>query len=147
MRSIYKAMIAGVALAAGLASATIIQGEVSPGMYPNIAVDALGRLLVVSSSSSTPSTVGTFTDRSGTLASAGVSQVVIPANANRKYLLIQNTGDQMLWCNETANANQNQPSFMIPTGSAFVMEGTAISVGAFNCVGAVAGKSYTAKEM
>lgn len=143
-----SAILAGVLLAASLASATIIQGEWASGAYPNVAVDALGRLLTVSTGTQTVAGgTGTFTDRSGTITIANTSQQVVPANLARKYLMIQNTGDVSLWCNETSAATASQPSFILPTGSVFVMEGMAISTGAFNCIGATAGKAYTAKEM
>jgi hypothetical protein len=53
--------------------------------------DVDGKLHVVAKA-----TPGTMTDRSGTITSGGAAQTIMSANANRKYLLIQNSSDTIM---------------------------------------------------
>lgn len=92
-------------------------------------------------------TPGTFTDRSGTFAAASVSQQVMPVNANRRYLMIQNTGDAIFWCNFTAAATLAQPSISLSPGASFTLETNSITTEAVNCISATISKPFTAKEM
>lgn len=126
-----------------------IRGEVSAGVYKNIAVDSSGNLVI---SSITPQTVtvapsqGTVTDRSGTITLGGTAQTIAAANAARKYLLIQNSSDTDMWCNFTTTAVNSQPSFKIPAGAGFFMESGYVSTELVSCIGATTGKIFTAKE-
>ena len=104
--------------------------------------DVDGKLQVVAKA-----TPGTMTDRSGTITSGGTAQTIMAANANRKYLLIQNSSDTAMWCNFTTTAVASQPSFTLIAGASFVMENNAISTEAISCIGATTGKIFTAKEM
>lgn len=93
-----------------------------------------------------PST-GTLTDGSGTITTANASQQVAVANANRRYLYIQNNSDTAMWCNFTTVAIVGQPSIQIAAGASFIMENSAVSTEAVNCIGTLAGKSFTLKQM
>lgn len=122
---------------------TVVRGEVNgSGTYVNLAADSTGRLNIVGSGFS-----GTLVNRSGTLTTAGTAQTIAPVNSGRKYLLIQNVSDTVMWCNFTTAAVQSQPSFMLIAGSSFVMESNVVSGEAISCVSSVAGKTFTAKEM
>ncbi len=92
-------------------------------------------------------TVGTLTDRSGTITLGGTAQTIMASNATRKYLFIQNTSDTTMWCNFTTTAVATQPSFNLSPGAVFVMEGTAVSTELVSCIGATTAKIFTAKEM
>ncbi len=92
-------------------------------------------------------TKGTMVNRSGTITTGGTSQVVMAANAARRYFMIQNVSDTIMWCNFTTAAVADQPSFQIAVGASFVMDGSVVSTEAINCIGAVTGKSFTSKEM
>lgn len=89
---------------------------------------------------------GSVTDRSGTITLGGTAQSLMLANATRKYLLIQNTGDKNLWFNFTTTAVQDQPSLKLLPNASFVMEGVFISTEAISIIGATTGKSFTSKE-
>jgi hypothetical protein len=104
--------------------------------------DIDGKLHVVAKA-----TPGTMTDRSGTITSGGAAQTIMSANANRKYLLIQNSSDTIMWCNFTTTAVASQPSFSLIAGASFVMESNAVSTEAISCIGSITGKIFTAKEM
>jgi hypothetical protein len=93
-------------------------------------------------------TRGPLTDYSGTIAAANVSQIAVPANANRKYLFIQNNSGpgNDIWINFGAPATQSQPSILLPNKAAFVMECSFVSTQVVNVIGANVGDAYTAKE-
>jgi hypothetical protein len=90
---------------------------------------------------------GTFTNRSGTITTGGTSQQIMAGNVARRYLFIQNVSDTAMWCNFTTAATIDQPSIQILPGASFIMEGSAVTTEAVNCIGAVTGKSFTSKEM
>lgn len=126
-----------------------IRGEVSAGVYKNVAVDASGNLIV---SSTTPQVVtvaptqGTLTDRSGTVTLGGTAQTIMAANTSRKYLAIINTSDTDMWCNFTTTAVATQPSFKIPASAGYFMESGYVSTELVSCIGATTAKIFTAKE-
>lgn len=65
---------------------------------------------------------GAVTDRSGVVATGGTSQTLAPANANRKYIFVQNPHDatESLYINFGAVANATHGVELIP-GCHFVM--------------------------
>lgn len=132
----------GVIILGAAAQNTVIRGEFTPGVYPNVSVDSLG----VIKTSPNPFR-GTLTDRSGTITTGGSSQLVLPINLTRRYLFVQNVSDTTMWCNFTTAANTNQPSFTLIANASFIMENESISTEAINCTGTVTGKAFTAKEM
>lgn len=89
---------------------------------------------------------GKLVDRSGSLVQANRSQQLMAANANRRYLFIQNIGMDDLWINFTNPAVSNQPSVKLPAGTSFTMEGGFVSTEAISVVGTIAGQVWTAKE-
>jgi hypothetical protein len=91
--------------------------------------------------------VGAVTNRSGTITTGGTSQQIMAANATRRYLLIQNISDTVMWCNFAIAAVQDQPSFRIGVGESFTMQNLAVSSEAIHCIGATAAKAFVAKEM
>lgn len=129
---------------------SVIRGEVSPGVYQTMRVTADGALYTTPASAAVTSSfgtvTGTMTDRSGVIAVANTSQVAVPVNLNRRYLLIQNTSDTDLWFNFTNNATINAPSIRLMPYGSFVMETKFISTEALNVISSVAGKTYSIKE-
>lgn len=97
-------------------------------------------------SSVDPVEQGALTDRSGTIAVGGTSQVLAAANAARRYLFVQNISTGDLWINFGVAAVQNQPSVQLEAFAAFVMEGTFISTDSVTIIGATTGQAFTAKE-
>lgn len=87
-----------------------------------------------------------FTDHSGTLAANNTAQQVMPANLNRKYLLIQNVSAIALWINFNTDANADQPSIKLVADGSFVMEASAIVTDSVSIIGLTSGSSFTAKE-
>lgn len=107
--------------------------------------DEAHRVYVVGGSSPDP-TQGALTDRSGTIAVGGTSQEMAAANAARRYLFVENVSAADLWIDFGSDAEASQPSILIPTRAAFVMEGSFISTQAVNIIGATTGQAFTAKE-
>lgn len=96
----------------------------------------------------------TFTDRSGTVTTGGTSQSIMSSNSSRKYLLIVNISNTVLWINIGTTAVQDSPS--IPLAAASV-DGAAdggileyydsvIPTGQVNLIGPTTGKKFVAKE-
>lgn len=89
---------------------------------------------------------GSFIDRSGTIVTANQSQPCMPANASRRYLLIQNHGSVDLWANVAdGNAVAGQPSIRIQPGGYF--EPLVTPRGAVAVLSTQQGLAYTAKEV
>lgn len=104
-----------------------------------IATDTLGRQIVT--------TTGTLTDGSGTIATGGTAQTVFAANANRRYLLVQNNSSGALWVNFTTTAVESQPSVQLAAnGGSIVMETGFVSTEAISIIGATTGQAFTAKQ-
>lgn len=91
-------------------------------------------------------TIGALQDRSGTITVGGASQQLAPANATRKYLVIENVSSETLWINFGVAAVQNQPSIKILPNGYFFMEDFFSSNQAINIIGATTGSAFTAKE-
>jgi hypothetical protein len=107
-----------------------------------VLVDASGRPLVVTAPSG-----GNLTDCSGTITEGGTSQELVAALTTRKYLLIQNLSDEVMWINFGADAEADSGSIKLAVASdPFIMQGSFVSTQTVNIVSATTGKAYTAKE-
>ena len=95
-----------------------------------------------------PIPTGTFTDRSGTIAAANVSQPLAPWNGSRQYFVFQNTSTQPLYLNYTSPASTTSAgSFAIQPGQFFTSDTQAISQEAINIAGGTVGQTWAAKEI
>lgn len=108
-------------------------------------------VVIASDQSAVPVTIqtanGSLTNRSGTTsATANTSTQIIPANPSRKYLIIQNVSTAVIWINFTSAATQSQPSFQLPIGATFAMEGNFVSTEAVTAISSKASMAFTAKE-
>lgn len=89
-------------------------------------------------------TLGTGTNRSGSITTGGTAQQLAPSNTSRAGLDIQNISSGDLWINETGGtaAVDTAGSWKVPAGQFFsVATNRAISV-----LGATTGQSWTATE-
>lgn len=89
---------------------------------------------------------GNLTDRSGSVGTGGQSQLLAPANPDRKYLFVQNNSTGDLWINFSAAATTAPPSIKIPTGAFWFMEASFVSAEPIYITGATTSQAYTAKE-
>ena len=90
--------------------------------------------------------IGTVTNHSGTITTGGASQLAVPENLTRKYLLVQNVSDEAMWIMFGTNAIEGQPSMkLLPNGS-YVMESTFISSQPLYIIGATTGKEFSIWE-
>lgn len=90
---------------------------------------------------------GVLTDNSGiTSATINTATTLMPVNANRKILFIQNLGTMPIWINFTTPATQSQPSIQLAAGSNFTMEGNFVSTEAISVISGKASQPYTAKQ-
>jgi hypothetical protein len=89
-------------------------------------------------------------DRSGTIATGGASQVAMPANANRRYLLIQNptSAAASFWVTfVTGNAAVNaSPSIEIAPGVTLTFEASFVPTDVVNVNAPTTGQVYTMRE-
>lgn len=88
----------------------------------------------------------TYTDKSGTVASGGVSQTLAAANASRRGFWIQNQSSDNLWLSSNGAAVATQPSLQIPSGALYEFPSTGIPVTALAIFGATTGQAFAAKE-
>jgi hypothetical protein len=70
----------------------------------------------------------TASSSSVTPATANTSQVVFPANANRKFLLVQNLSDSVMYLGIGINPNPAVPEgiYLAPNGGGFVAESSVV---------------------
>ncbi len=85
-------------------------------------------------------------DRSGTIATTGVSQVALAANTGRSGYTIQNRSTtNPMYVNELGAASTGLGSFEIPPGGFFPPNGAPVHTNAVQILG-TAGDLYTARE-
>jgi hypothetical protein len=88
---------------------------------------------------------GTRVNRSGSIAVAGTAQNLMPVNATRSYLFIQNLSTGDLWINELGTAAAAAPSILIRPYAAYE-SGLNVPTTAFSIFGATAGQAFSARE-
>jgi hypothetical protein len=101
-----------------------------------------------------PVSQGALTDRSGTIASGGTANTAIAANSARRYFLLQNLSNTVLWVNFGVTAVQDQPSIALKacgtagdgTGGAIVFEGSFVPTGSISIIGPTTGSKFSCKE-
>lgn len=95
-----------------------------------------------------------ITDRSGTITTGATAQTIAAANATRRYLLIANVSDIVLWVNFGATAVADQPSIPLKacaaagdgSGGSIVFEGSYVPSDLVSLIGATTGKKFVCKE-
>jgi hypothetical protein len=87
-----------------------------------------------------------LTDRSGTITAGGTAQQAAAANPARRYLVLQNVSDTVMWYNFGATAVANQPSFSLAAAARVEWSGQFIPTGLISVIGATTGKAFTCKE-
>jgi len=107
-------------------------------------------VVVASDQSSIPVTItppsGALTDGSGSLAAGSVSQQIFAANANRKYLTVQNISAIDLYVNIGAAATIDSNSVkLLPNGSV-TFETNFIPTSNVTIIGTALGAKFVAKE-
>lgn len=92
----------------------------------------------------------TVFDFSGTIGTGGTSQQVIPYNASRKYLLIENPTNatsEALFCNLGAAATMTQASITLALGGTYERSiPNFVPKDAVFCTAPTTGHTFTAKE-
>jgi hypothetical protein len=87
------------------------------------------------------------TTRSGSIQSAGVAQVICPANASRNSFALQNTSTYTLYLrNDGTLATSDGASIAIPAGALFEEPAHAVSAQAISLLCLTAGATYYAEE-
>lgn len=91
-------------------------------------------------------TQGNLTNLSGTIATANTSQQIAAANTNRKYLLIQNHSDSILYIAFGTAATTSNGIALTPGGGNLVFENTFIPTQAVNVICEQSGRDFVAWE-
>jgi hypothetical protein len=90
---------------------------------------------------------GAVVDGSSTITLGGTSQQVFPANASRKYLLIQNQSSGSLYINFTSNAATTGNSVLIAANGGYVeYSGNFIPTEKITIIGATTSQAFLAKQ-
>ena len=123
-------------------ASTVTGTGVSGSGVPRVTVSSDSTVFIQNST-------GTYTDRSGSIATGGTSQTAMAANATRKKLLVQNppTATENLYMNFTAAASSAASSVAMVPGAAYEESGNSITTEAVTINAATTGHVYTAKEM
>ena len=86
-----------------------------------------------------------YANRSGTITTGGVAQVLMPAWPGRHGCLMQNLSAGDLWVSELGAAAATQPSIKVPAGSQYLCmvpaSGQALSI-----FGATTAQAFAARE-
>lgn len=90
--------------------------------------------------------VSTMTNRSGTITSAGVAQVLAAENLDRRGFWVQNVSTGDLWISTVASASAEQPSMLLKPNTFFEMPPDAVATNAISIFGATAGQAFSARE-
>jgi hypothetical protein len=86
-------------------------------------------------------------DHSGTIASGGSPQPLMPANASRNGFMVQNSSAGDLWINEMgANAAASEPSIKIAAGTTYTTQLYAPCPNAVSIFGATTSQAFTCLE-
>lgn len=85
-------------------------------------------------------------DRSGTITTGGASQILMPANLQRRGFFVQNLSTEDLWILDNASATTGQPSLRIPQNSSFTTPFTVTPSTSINIIGATTGSAFSARE-
>jgi hypothetical protein len=86
------------------------------------------------------------TNRSGTLAAGGVSQVLMPANTARRGYWVQNVSAGLLWVNAFGAAAATQPSIAIPPNGLYECPAGSVPATELQIFGATTGQAFSARE-
>lgn len=84
-----------------------------------------GNSITIDGTVSSAPVAGAITNRSATV--TATSAIVVPANATRKYLLIQNLGSNVVWIDFNTTAVAASPSIRLQSSDIYIMEGSFIS--------------------
>jgi hypothetical protein len=87
---------------------------------------------------------GTMDDFSGTIAVDSLSQVAMPANQARQWLLFQNHSTADMWLSFSGDAVIGQPSINIPAGATWTPG--FVDRRALSLISVLAGAPYTLKS-
>lgn len=130
--------------------------EADPGIRRAVQVDSAGyareEVIIASGGggggSSGGTVAGSYTNRSGTITTGGVSQTLMAANASRKAWTVQNRSTGNLYINFTAAASASATggSIELQPGDAYSEAGDFVSTEAITILGATTGQAFTAKE-
>ena len=121
----------------------------SPQAQLDMAVDIISALPAGTNKIGVVQQSGTLTDRSGTVATGTTSQQLMAANANRKYLLIENASStESLFINFTSAASVSAAGSieLVKGGSSFIMEGEFVTTEQINVTATTTAHAYIAKE-
>lgn len=62
------------------------------------------------------------------------NQIVLEANENRHYLLIQNASKKRIWINFDADATQGYPSVLLPAHATLIYEDNNLYIGSISAI-------------
>lgn len=86
-------------------------------------------------------------DRSGTITTGAVAQVLAAANAARKAWWIRNNSTGSLWVSDLTTAVASQPSLEVKPGELYESMCGLCSSSALSIIGATTGQAFTAREL
>lgn len=89
---------------------------------------------------------GNLTDGSGTITTGGDSQEVFAANPDRKYLLVQNQSEDILFIEFGGAAVEDQPSIEMLPKMVLIWESMFVPGQSVNIIGPNTGAAFAARQ-
>lgn len=90
---------------------------------------------------------GTPTDKSGAITTGATSQTLAAANANRKYLIVQNISSEDMWIRwDGSAATADKPSIKLVSGASWENPAHWCPTAAITVIAATTGSKFTAWE-
>lgn len=87
-----------------------------------------------------------ITNRSGTIATGGASQVLMAANSQRRGYWVQNLSAGALFINALGAAAATQPSILIPPNALYEVDAGTTPTSDIQIFGATTGQAFSARE-
>ncbi|MFK5596844.1 beta strand repeat-containing protein [Methylobacterium sp. HMF5984] len=125
-------------------NAVTVSGSVAVSALPTVNVNTHA-VTVQGAVTQQYASVASYTDRSGSIATAGASQVLFSANASRVGAWVQNLSTGDLYISEIGSATTGGSSLKIPAGGLYEYPVHGVPQGAVNIIGANAGQAFSAR--
>lgn len=97
-------------------------------------------------SASFPGNPWPLTNRSGTITTGGVAQVLMALNSQRRGYWFQNVSAGDLWISAVGAAAAAQPSMKIPPNALFEVNPGTVPTGELSVFGATSAQAFSARE-
>jgi len=119
------------------ADGAMIGGKGNDGLFHFLSVDNNGSL---------GTAAGAVTDGSGSITTGGTSQQIFSANTSRRWLLVQNISNAVLYVNFGAAAVVDSNSIKLNANASYESPAGFVTTATVTVIGATTGQKFVAKQ-